>query len=101
MNKRLKRIGILKAGVVLAVLYALFSLILVPFLMIGGTIAARAAAQSGGAEAPFGFLFGLGALFLPFLYGFFGFVIGIISAALYNLVAKMTGGIELTLEDVA
>jgi uncharacterized membrane protein len=100
MNKRLKRIGPLKAGVVLGVLYALLGLILVPFFMIGGAVAAAAARQSG-AQLPFTFLFGFGALCLPIFYGMMGFVFGVIAAAVYNLVAKWTGGLEITLEDAA
>lgn len=99
MNKRLRRIGPLKAGIVLGVLYALLSLLVVPFFMIGGFVAASAARQ-GGVQMPFTFLFGVGALFLPIIYGVMGFVFGVIAAAIYNLVAKWTGGLELTLEDV-
>ena len=38
-------------------------------------------------------------IFLPFLYVAVGFIGGIISAAVYNLVAKWSGGIEFTLVD--
>lgn len=100
MKKRLKRLAPLQTGIVLAVLYALMSLIAVPIFMIGGA-AAAAAAQQSGADVPFGFLFGIGALFLPVLYGVFGFIFGVIGAAIYNLVAKWTGGFELTFEDLA
>jgi hypothetical protein len=100
MKKLLKRIGPLKTGIVLGLLYALIGLLLVPFFMIGGA-AASAAARETGADFPMGFLFGVGALFLPIMYGVIGFVTGVISAAIYNLVAKWTGGLELTLEDVA
>jgi hypothetical protein len=99
MNKRLKRIAPLKAGIILAVFYALLSLLAVPFFMLMGSFAAAAAQQSG-TDVPFGFLFGVGAIFLPILYGVFGFIFGVIAAALYNLVAKWTGGLEFTLEDV-
>ena len=101
MNKRLRRIGPLKAGVVLGVLYALLSLLAVPFLMIAGGLAATAARQTG-TSIPFApFLFGMGALFLPIFYGLMGFIFGVIAAAVYNLVAKWTGGLEITLEDAA
>ena len=99
MKKHLKRIAPLKAGIVLGVLYALLGCILVPFFIIGGMGMAAAARQTG-TPMPFGFLFGIGAIFLPIFYGVIGFVFGVISAAVYNLVAKWTGGVELTLEDV-
>ena len=47
MKKRLKRIAPLQAGIVLAVTYALFSLILVPILMLAGAGVAAAEKQSG------------------------------------------------------
>jgi len=99
MRKRIKRIAPLKTGIVLGVLYALLSLIAVPFLLIAGAGIAAAARQNGTA-VPFAFIFGAGALFLPVLYGVMGFITGVIAAAVYNLVAKMTGGIEVTVEDI-
>jgi hypothetical protein len=99
MRKRIKRIAPLKTGIVLGVLYALLSLIIVPFLLLAGAGVAAAASRNGG-TMPFAFLFGAGALFLPVLYGIMGFIVGVIAAAVYNLVAKMTGGIEVTVEDI-
>jgi hypothetical protein len=100
MRKRLKRIAPLKTGIVLGVLYALLSLIMVPFFMLAGFGAMTAASRAGGPPLPFAFLFGIGALFLPVVYGVMGFIFGVISAAIYNLVAKWTGGIEVTVEDI-
>ena len=46
-----------------------------------------------------GALFGVGAvIFMPLFYGALGFITGIITAALYNLVAGWIGGVELQLE---
>ena len=99
MRKRIKRIAPLKTGIVLGVLHALLSLIIVPFLLLAGAGVAAAASRNG-CTMPFAFLFGAGALFLPVLYGIMGFIVGVIAAAVYNLVAKMTGGIEVTVEDI-
>jgi sulfite exporter TauE/SafE len=101
MNKRLTRIAPVKAGVVLGVLYALLACIMVPFMMLAGAAVSAAASQAGASAMPFGFLFGIGALFLPVLYGVMGFIGGLIAAAVYNLVAKWTGGVEITLADIA
>ena len=98
MNKRLARIAPVKAGLVLGALYALFGCLAVPFFFLIGAAAGAAAGQHG-AAVPFGFIFGFGALFIPVIYGGFGFIGGIIAAALYNLVAKWTGGLEITLSD--
>jgi hypothetical protein len=99
MKKRLSRIAPLKTGVVLGVLYALLSLLMVPVFMLAGAGAMKAAQQNG-AQVPFGFIFGIGALFLPVLYGVAGFIFGVIAAAVYNLVAKWTGGLEIVLDEV-
>ena len=55
----------------------------------------------GNTEDPFmhNFLFGIGApIFLPIFYGIMGFVGGLLSAWLYNIVAKWVGGIEIETE---
>ena len=50
----------------------------------------------GGADSPFGAMFGVGAIiFLPILYGCIGFVASLIGAWLYNVLAGMVGGVEL------
>jgi hypothetical protein len=76
----------------MAVLYALMGLLFVPFFLFVGSFAPAAADDAG-----FGFSTGF-ALFLPVLYGGFGFVFTLIAAALYNLVAGFVGGIEVELE---
>ncbi len=102
MTKRLTRIAPLKTGIVVGVLYALLGLVAVPFLMLVGASAAAIARHgaSTGLPAPATLLFGVGALFLPIFYGVIGFLIGVIGAAIYNLVARWTGGIEFSVEDV-
>lgn len=43
---------------------------------------------------------GVGAIIVfPLLYGFLGFIAGIIGAALFNLVASMVGGVEIELSE--
>ena len=86
MKKRLNYISPLQAGIVQAVICAVISLIAVPFIIIVGLM-------HGGIGAIF-------AIFLPIIYGIAGFIAGIISAFVYNLVAKWTGGLELTFADV-
>ena len=99
MNKRLTRIAPVKAGLVLGVLYALLACVAVPFLLLAG-VGMAAMTRENAAAMPMGFMFGAGALFLPVIYGVFGFLGGLIAAAVYNLVAKWTGGVEITLADI-
>ena len=42
-------------------------------------------------------MFGMGVL-MPVIYGVMGFILGVIGAAVYNLVARWIGGIELEVE---
>lgn len=63
------------------------------FMMVAGS-AIGGDHPIGGAM--FGALFGVGAVvLLPVFYGVMGFVVGGISAALYNVVAGWAGGIEI------
>ena len=96
MTKQLTRIGPLRAGIVLGVLYGIFSLIIMPFVLLAFFIGGKA-----GTATPAFFGFGLGfAIMLPVLYAAVGFIGGIIAAAIYNLVAKWTGGLEFEVRDV-
>jgi hypothetical protein len=57
----------------------------------------------GGLRRPlcplFGAIFGVGAVIvLPIMYGVFGALGAMLSAALYNVTAGAVGGVELTIE---
>ena len=94
MKKQLTRIAPVKAGIVLGILYGLVSLIVVPFFLL----AALMASKTGTATPVF---MGVGfAVCLPVIYAVLGFVGGIIMAAIYNLIAGWTGGIEFEVKDV-
>lgn len=95
MTKRLKRVAPLQLGIVLGTLYAAISLIFLPFIILISIIGAKS--QNGGGFLAGGILF---IIFIPVIYGFLGFIGGVISGAVYNLIAKWTGGIEFTLADV-
>ena len=88
--RRLTRVAPLKAGIVLGILYGILGLIAAPFFLLAA-FAGREGAAAG---------IGL-AVMLPIMYAVGGFVGGIISAALYNLVAKWTGGLEFEVSDNA
>lgn len=93
-----KRVAPLPAAKVLGVLYALGGLLvggLVSVIsIVGGAIGA------GDDGSPFGgLLFGAGAIIvLPIFYGVLGFIMTLIGAALYNVVASFVGGIEIEVE---
>jgi len=94
MTKRITRLAPLQFGVVLAALYGSLSLIFVPFILLFAFLGSRANGNHSGVLAGGFFL-----IFLPILYAAMGFILGVIMAAIYNLIALWTGGIELTLDD--
>ena len=92
---RLKRIEPLSLGKLFGILYALMALIIGAFITVFSLVGIAVNSQAG----LFGLIFGIGAIILlPIFYGIAGFLIGLIGALLYNLVAKWTGGIELEFE---
>lgn len=95
----LKRIGVLSCGKITGALYALLGLIFGAILSLLSLVGAMAGLASGEDEAVFGLFFGVGAIvFVPIFYGLLGFLGGLLTAFLYNIVAGFTGGLELQLE---
>ncbi len=94
---RLTRVGVFSAGKLTGLLYTLFGLIFgacfAVISMVGGTFGAADADATGLAT----FMgFGVAAiLLLPILYGLLGFLGGMLTAALYNLVSGLAGGLEV------
>jgi hypothetical protein len=96
MKQQLSYVAPVRAGVVLAVLYAVLSVCVAPFVLLG----AVQSSQSGNAGGP-PIILGIGfAILMPFLYAGIGFLVGLIGAAVYNLIAKWTGGFEIELRSV-
>ena len=103
MTRRIKRIAPLQAGKMMGILYACCGLIFLPIFALAGVAGAFAqqARQTQAAGVPPALMavmmFGFG-IFMPVFYGIFGFIFGIISAAIYNLIARWIGGIEVEVE---
>jgi hypothetical protein len=96
---QLTRIGPLSVGRLAFVLYAAIGFIVGAMFAVFSLFGAALGAHAGEDSAIFGALFGLGAIvFFPVLYGVFGGLGGMLMAALYNVVAGFTGGVEVTLE---
>jgi hypothetical protein len=94
MKKQLTHIAPLRAGIVLGVLYGLLGLVCVPFfLLLAAFHSASGAHSTAVGSAYFGILF-------PVFYAVAGFIGGIVAAAIYNLVAKWTGGLEFEVREV-
>ena len=100
---RIKKISPLQLGKMLAVLYGLISLIIVPFFLLFSVIGAVAGVSQHGSAGPAALGAGFGivmAIALPIFYAAFGFIGGVIGGYLYNLVARWIGGIEIEIEQV-
>ncbi|MBS0514631.1 MAG: hypothetical protein JSS16_04070 [Proteobacteria bacterium] len=91
----IKRINVLKLAIFQGALMAAFGLLAgLFFLMFGSMLAGL-----GGHGSSVGIFGGIGALvFLPIMYGIFGFIAGAIGAFIYNLVAGVVGGVEIEVE---
>ncbi len=109
MQKELKRIHVLQAGLFLGIFYAalglIFGLIYGLFMLLVGAAGAAGVAGSGGTGGPgapggpemFALFGGMGLfmiILIPVMYGAMGFVVGIIASAFYNLIAKWVGGLK-------
>ena len=98
-----KRIGIGSAAKISGAMYGsmglIFGFIFFVISLFGAGLASQLTEGSDGAPPWLGALFGVGAIvLLPLLYGFLGLVIGAISAGLYNLFARLVGGLVVEVE---
>lgn len=92
---RLKSVGVLSCAKMFGVLYGCMGLIFIPFALIGGMFGILSH-QTGGAMGGAALL--VLAVLAPVIYGVMGFLLGALTAWVYNLVAKWMGGIELELQ---
>jgi hypothetical protein len=94
---RLKRIGVLSVGVFAGAAGALMGLFAGGLVFLV-SLAGNAAAIGNQGPAP-NLGFGLGGVvflfFAPVFYGVMGFIGGMLNAVIYNVIAGMTGGIEM------
>jgi len=96
----IRRVGIGSVVKVSGVLYALLGLVMGLCFALFAMVGLGAAAASND-EVPgwLGSIFGIGAIVIfPIMYGVLGVIGGVIMAALYNLVASITGGLEIDVQ---
>jgi hypothetical protein len=96
----IKRVNPLSVAKIAAVLYAGIGVLVgLVFALIGMAGLATQFGAERHAPAIMGAFFGLGALIaLPILYGVMGFVFTLIAAALFNVAARITGGVEIEVQ---
>jgi hypothetical protein len=96
----IKKVGAWSVAKVMGVTYALIGLIFGIFVALAALLGVLGAAtsDSGGLAEAIGFGIGgglIGIVVLPIFYGIMGLIVGLISAVLYNLVARLVGGIRI------
>jgi len=92
----IKSVRVLSLGKILGSIYCGLGLIF-GFILAGVSLLGLGPVADGTGSSPavLGFLLGGGAVIaLPLLYGFFGFVAGLLVGTIYNFVAKLVGGLE-------
>jgi len=93
----LKSIGVFSMAKVMGVLYAVFGFIFGSIFALLSVVGAGFA--STGSEGLLAVMFGVGAvIIMPIFYGVLGFIAGLIISVIYNVVAGLSGGLELHLE---
>ena len=93
--KEIRRMDVLSVG-------KIYALALANIGFIAGIIIALIGSAVATFQRPGMWGAGLGIasiIILPIVYAIFGFLLGIIGAALYNLIAKWVGGIKIELKD--
>ncbi len=93
----IKRIGPLSVAKLAGVLYGVIGVVIGGIFSLAAMAGAMASEDSGGAL--FGALFGIGAVVVfPLLYGGMAFVMMLITAWLYNVLAGVVGGVEIDVQ---
>jgi hypothetical protein len=88
MPQRIARFSVAQTAKVIAILYGLMGLLLIPIFYFAAQVNPMA-----------GNSFGIGFMVMaPILYGLLGFVFTAIGCLLYNWVASWAGGIEVELD---
>lgn len=100
----IKKVDVWSAARIAGVFYALLGLIAGGIFAIVALVGAGVAGleEVGVAGGFFSAFLGVGAIvFLPIVYGIMGVIVGALTAVLYNLVATMSGGLAIEIEQPA
>ena len=98
----IKRVAPMSCAKIAGTLYAILGFIfgaIVSHIALAGGLASTATSLAGDRGLGVGALMGTASIVLfPICYGLLGFVMTLLGAWLYNLIAGMVGGIELDVE---
>jgi hypothetical protein len=93
--RRIKRIAPLQLGKMMGICYGIMGLLFCPIFLIMSLVATHLPNQQHVGIMAFGTGF---ALLMPVFYAVMGFVLGVVSAFVYNVIAKWIGGVEVEVE---
>jgi hypothetical protein len=96
----IRKVGIGSIVKVFGVMYGLLGFVIGAFFAMFALVG-FGAASAANEDMPgwMGSLFGIGAvIILPIVYGIMGAIGGVLMGALYNLVASLTGGLEIEVQ---
>jgi hypothetical protein len=97
----IRKIGVASAAKVFGTLHAIWGLIFGACIALFALVGSGIAATHSDDPVPgwLGAMFGVGAIIvLPIFYGILGAIFGALTAAFYNVVAGMAGGLTLDVE---
>jgi hypothetical protein len=94
----IKRIAPLSLAKILLALYGIIGLIIGLCVALLGLMGVGFS-DAGSAGGFIGMALGIGAIIiLPLFYGALGFLVGMISAAVYNVAAGLVGGVQIEVQ---
>ena len=93
MKVQVRRLGILQVGILLGTLYGFLALVALPFMVLSMVFGMGFSENRVEMLIPL-----LMPLLMILLYPVIGFIAGIIGATLYNLAARIVGGIKMELD---
>jgi hypothetical protein len=99
---RITRVSPTSVAKVAFILYAGIGLIIGAIVACASLFGAAFAPHGSDGAGMFGAIFGVGAVIVfPIMYGVFGALGALIGSAIYNVVASIVGGVEITVEPLA
>ena len=97
----IKRVGPFSLAKILGIIYAVFGFIVgifFSFFVLMGMVLGSVIKDSP--EPIVGVILGFGSVVaFPIFYGIIGFIAGLITAGIYNIISRWVGGIEVDLEE--
>jgi hypothetical protein len=95
----IKAVKVLSVGKIMGAVYGAIGLLFLPFILLMGLAGSLMPHQNG--QGNIGIVFSLVfGLLAPVIYAVMGFVMGALTAFLYNVFAKWVGGIEVEVQPV-